>query len=258
MKFEELLSHFEGFSFKSSIGPRRGRILYDFVLDKKPFDCLELGFAHGTSSCYIAAALDELDTGHLTSVDLVQAKEWQNPSIEKLLLKTKLQKYVKVVRENTSYNWFLKKKIEERSSSNNCKPLYDFCFIDGSKHWTIDGFAFFLVDKLLKQNGWILFDDYKYTFKHMQNRGLNAIDYISFLEMGEDELEIPHIELLFRLLVMQHPNYSEFKVSENWWAWAHKTSSSKKSLVIETTFSNRSLLIGAFHKLKRLALRIKG
>ena len=29
--------------------------------------------------------------------------------------------------------------------------------IDGPKHWITDGFAFFLVDKLLKEGGWIVF-----------------------------------------------------------------------------------------------------
>jgi predicted O-methyltransferase YrrM len=259
MKFEELLSQLERFSFKTTIGPRRGRILYNFVLDKKPSECLELGFAHGTSSCYIAAALDELGTGCLTSVDLVRAAEWQKPSIEELLSKTSLQEYVTVVRENTSYNWFLKKKIEETSSSNNCQAIYDFCFVDGSKHWTIDGFAFFLVDKLLKQGGWILFDDFKLTYNSVKRQsGVDSIDYISLLEMGEDELNTPHIELVFRLLVMQNPNYSEFKIEDEWWAWARKTSSPKRTLVIDQSYTFKTYLLRALRKLKKFAASTSG
>jgi len=256
MKFEELSSHLNVFSFKTSIGSHLGKILYDFVLDKKPSECLELGFGHGTSSCYIAAALDEIGTGHLTSVDLARAAEWQKPSIEELLLKTGLEN-VTVERENTSYTWFLKKKIEENSPSKYCQPIYVFCFIDGPKNWTIDGCAFFLVDKLLKQDGWILFDDYDFTYAEIRRRcGFDTMDFINLLELGTDELESPHIELIFNLLVMQHPNYSKFIIQDERWGWAQKTSSSlKKTLVIDTSFTFRAQLVRAFHRLKRFAAR---
>lgn len=47
------------------------------------------------------------------------------------------------------------------------------------------------------------------------------------LEMGPDELNQPHIELIFKLLVMQHPDYSNFRVKDNWWAWAQKVKGDK-------------------------------
>lgn len=247
MKFEKIHAHLEGIPF---ISTKDGKVLYKFILDKKPSECLELGFAHGTSSCYIAAALDELGSGHLTSVDLVTSYvKWQKPSIEELLAKTGLQEYVSIIREKTSYTWFLKKKIEQSSSTEECKPVYDFCFIDGSKNWTIDGFAFFLVDKLLKQNGWILFDDLKWTYGSI-NR--TQTDGINHREMGEDELHTPHIELIFRLLVMQHPDYSEFKIQNDNWAWAHKVVNSSKVLVIDKRYTFKALLYYAFRKVAGL------
>ena len=113
MKFETICSFLETLNLETATSPDYGKRLYDFILAKKPSECLELGFAHSASSCYTAAALDEIGKGHLTSVDIVPAMEWQKPAIEELLSKTKLEKYVTVMRENTSYNWFLKKKIEE-------------------------------------------------------------------------------------------------------------------------------------------------
>jgi predicted O-methyltransferase YrrM len=246
MKFEEISAQLEGIPF---ISTSQGRSLYNFILEKQPLECLELGFAHGTSSCYIAAALDEIGKGHLTSVDLIPAMQWQKPSIEELLSKTQLQKYVTVEREITSYTWFLKKKIEEMSSANTCQPIYDFCFLDGAKNWTIDSCAFFLVDKLLKQNGWILFDDLKWTYSTKYSQGKTHSDGISIREMGEDELYTPHLELIFRLLVMQHPDYSEFKIQDDWWGWAHKVSGSKKTLVLEESYKMKSLIKKIFRNL---------
>jgi len=161
MKFEEINTHLDGVPY---ISPKHAKMLYDFILDNKPDQLIQLGFAYGAASCYMAAALDELGSGLLTVVDLTSARGWRKPSIDELLSKTGLEKYVSIIYEKTSYNWYLKKNIEENTSSHYCEPIYDFCYVDGSKNWGIDGLAFFLIDKLLKQGGWILFDDLKWKY----------------------------------------------------------------------------------------------
>jgi len=229
MKFEALLKHIEGIPY---ISPRAGKVLYDFIIEKRPAECLELGFAHGASSCYVAAALDEIGAGHLTAVDLLSSAE-RKPSIEDLLQKTNLGRFVTVEREQNSYTWFLKKKIEERSGSGSCEPLYDFVYIDGPKNWTIDGCAFFLADKLMNEGSWILFDDYKWAYG--QDR--EATDGFVHRDMSEDQRSNPNIELVFRYLVMQHPNYSDFKIQDEEWAWARKVRNPQRVLNVETRFS---------------------
>ncbi len=150
MKFSEVRDIVKEIPF---ISEENAKILYDTILHQKPSDCLELGFAHGAASCYIAAALDKLGHGHLTAVDLIEAQEWQKPSIDDLLARCGLGEYVTVVREQTGYNWFLHDEIVRGSESDLCEPKYDLCVIDGSKNWTIDGLAFLLVDKLLREGG---------------------------------------------------------------------------------------------------------
>jgi predicted O-methyltransferase YrrM len=246
MKFAEIRSRLEGVPF---ITPEQARTLYDFVCEQRPEESLELGFGHGASSCYIAAALQEAGGGHLTCVDLWSAVEWQKPRIEELLQETGLADYVTVSREKTSYTWFLKNKIEERTAQNACEPIYDFCFLDGAKHWTIDSSAFFLVDKLLKTGGWILFDDLQWTFESKLARGKELSDGISLREMSEDELKTPHVELIFRLLVMQHPSYSEFRIQDGCWGWAHKTASEHNRLVYEERYTLKALAARALRRL---------
>lgn len=224
MNFETVKNHVEGIPY---ILPEMAADLYHFILKEQPQNCLELGFAHGASSCYMAAALAEVGSGHLSCVDLVPAQEWQEPTIETLLEKTGLASHVDIHRETTSYTWFLKKQIEAHSRGNQCRPVYDFCFIDGAKNWTIDSTAFFLVDKLLKPGGWIVFDDLQWIYKSKLKEGKKKSDGVFMLDMGEDELNQPHIELIFKLLVMQHPDYSHFKVKDYWWAWAQKTKGNK-------------------------------
>lgn len=237
MKFDDVRRLIEGVPYLS---PARGKILYDFILKNAPSECLELGFAHGVSAVYVAAALDEIGAGHVTAVDLKRGMAWQQPSIEDLLERTGLRHYVTVARENLSYTWFLKKKIEERTVEYDCRPLYDFCFIDGPKNWTNDGFSFFLVDKLLNTGGHILFDDADWDYSHANAWAVEKLEEAGILvsQMDEDEKETPHIQLVFQLLVMQHPHYSDFVIEDGAWAWAKKTGEvGEKALTIKESIN---------------------
>lgn len=239
MKFEAVKARVAGVPY---ISPELARDIYDFILEARPRQCLELGFGHGTSSCYIAAALEEAGQGLLTAVDLLPARKWQTPAIEDLLSRTGLEEWVEVVREPTSYTWFLKRKIMEQSANGACQPIYDFCFIDGAKNWTIDSAAFFLVDKLLRPEGWILFDDLQWTYASKREEGKQISDGVPLGPMGPDEIEQPHIELIFQLLVMQHPEYANFRIKDNWWAWAQKTRHGTREPTIELSPAYRQRL----------------
>ena len=145
MKFDKISKLLHGIPYTSL---SKGKNLYDVVIKNNLQNILELGFAHGVASCYMAAALDELNSGKIIVVDLEKSKN-EKPNIEDLLNISGLSKYVDIFREKNSYNWFLNKEIGNNTDdNNNCIPKYDFVFIDGPKNWTIDGFAFFLVDKL--------------------------------------------------------------------------------------------------------------
>jgi predicted O-methyltransferase YrrM len=206
---------------------------------------LELGFAHGVSSCYISAALKQNGKGHLTSVDLLSSK-MREPSIENLLNENSLEDVVTVIREVNSYNWYLKRKIETQTVGSICQPVFDFCFIDGAKNWTVDGFAFFLVDKLLKEGGTILFDDYGWSYSEHDDKQFT--DGISHREMSEDQLQSANIKLVFHLLVMQHPNYSNFKIDDESWAWATKVRSEVKTLTLHTKPSFKYMIYRVLRK----------
>lgn len=131
----------------------QAKYLERFIKSKNLSNLLELGFAHGVSSCYMATILNECGEGHLISVSR------RKPNIEGLLNKLDLQEFVSVYYGYGSYNWRLIKIIGE-----NVGPIVDFCYIDGAHDWNVDGFAFLLVDKLLKSGGGIIFDDVYWSF----------------------------------------------------------------------------------------------
>ena len=168
MKFEEISSIVGNIPF---ISPKNARFLYDLILKENLTNILELGIGHGTATCYIAAALQELGTGTVTAVDLIEVKDTFKPSAEEQLTKTGLTEFAKVIRMQTGYTWFLHDEISKHTKNNVCEEVYDLCIIDGPKNWTIDGAAFFFVDKLLKKNGWLIFDDYNWTYNLQGKKG---------------------------------------------------------------------------------------
>jgi predicted O-methyltransferase YrrM len=223
MKFDEIHKLVGHVPF---ISKRNAELLYATIIDHRLTNVLELGIAHGTATCYMAAALEELGSGCVTAVDLVAAAGTFRPSAEEQLKATGLERFAVIHRMQSGYTWFLHDEIRRQTADDKCQAVYDLCIIDGPKHWTIDGCAFFLVDKLLNQNGWLIFDDYMWTY---QNAGREVTDGISNRAMSEEERRSPQVREVFELLVKQHPNYSEFEVSgDGNWASARKIASDTK------------------------------
>ena len=173
-------------------------------------EILELGFAHGVGTCYLAAIADEVG-GKVTSIDVLKAEERQ-PNVRELLDRCALSHIVDLYFEPTSYTWRLMKFLE-----SDPNPRFDLCYMDAAHSWFVDGFGFFLVDRLLKPGGWIVFDDLLWTFGG--SRTIAQADWV--LAMPEEERHIPQVSLVYELLVKPHPNYTEFRV-EGSWAYARK------------------------------------
>lgn len=220
MKFEIIKEILKGIPHTP---PEDGLILYNFILENKLQNVLELGFQHGVSTLYMAAAMDDIGSGNITTIDNLTAKEVE-PTIIELADRAGLNKYINPIFANSSYNWELMKFIEQNTKDNNCTPIFDFCFIDGAHNWETDGFAFFLVDKLLKKDSLILFDDLYWSYS--ESKGLKDTDFVN--NMASDEKNTPQVELIIKYLVAQHPNYEIIEIRDRW-AWV------KKKGVIEGT-----------------------
>ncbi|XZE53343.1 class I SAM-dependent methyltransferase [Planctomycetaceae bacterium SH139] len=248
MKFDEIYAMVGHVPFTAK---DHGKYLYDLILEQQMTDVLELGIAHGTATCYIAAALQELGRGCVTAVDLIDVNF--APTAEDQLKKTGLDGYAKVVRMKSGYTWFLHDEIAKNTKHDKCAEVYDLCIIDGPKNWTIDGAAFFFADKLLRKDGWMIFDDYEWTYASV-DRESDATDGISHHSLSEDEMKTPQISEVFRLLVKQHPHYGTLKVLNESWGLAQKTMSSDKNYTIAFERTTRDLLAkvmtGVYRKLR--------
>ncbi len=212
MQFDDILRHLENVPH---IPPDRGRLLYDFIIATRPQHILELGFAHGTSACYMAAALDELGAGEILTIDKQNAKD-RNPDISTLMERTGLSDRITPVFAQRSYTWELMKLLEQHTKDGRTEPQFDFVFIDGGHTWDSDGFAFLLADKLLRPGGWVLFDDVTWT--PSVSAGEAWVE-----EMPVEERDVAQVQKVFELLVVPDQKYENFEF-DGVWAWARKKS----------------------------------
>jgi predicted O-methyltransferase YrrM len=248
MEFAAVTQAVAGIPFMT---PALGRRVYDHIRSTRPAEALELGTAHGVSAAYIAAALQANGRGHLTTVDHGGAA--YDPAPEAVLERAGLRERVTIVREHSSYNWFLKQQIENASdAAGNCQPRYDFCYLDGSKNWNIDGLAVVLIEKLLRPQGWLLMDDLEWTYEnnpwilpHADGRPLGPL--------SRSERTEPHLLAVFELIVKQHPSFTRFIREDAWYGWAQKGAESRRSYELTTSRPLGALLASELRRRRRRA-----
>ena len=157
MHADDVGRQLEAFDYMPLTSRPVGRLLYELALWPDVVELLELGTAHGTSTAYLAAALDEKGEGHLTTIDRPDALE-RTPNVHEVLRHLGLERWVSPIRAE-SYNRVLMQMLEEQTQGGAIRPCLDFCFLDGAHTWETDGFAFLLVDRLLRPGRWIILDD---------------------------------------------------------------------------------------------------
>jgi predicted O-methyltransferase YrrM len=189
-----------------------GERIFDFIVSRQLINCLELGFYHGVSSAYIAGALHEIGKGKLVTIDTIKARQLE-PNIESLIKGLGLEEFVTYYFEPNSYTWRLMKLLRDAEFEQ-----FDFCYIDGGHSWDTTGFAYFLVSRLLKPGGWIIFDDLNWT--HQDPAVCNTPKVKA---MADDERSAAQVGLVFELLVKRDPQFTDFFIQDSW-GYARKQS----------------------------------
>lgn len=244
MKFETVFPIIENVPYMKR---SQGKLIYELILDNDIHDILELGIAHGTGSCYMAAALDEKKKGKIVTIDHHNALTLE-PNVFELIEKCNLKEYVKPVIASRSYNWELLKLIEQQTKDGVCEPIFDFCYLDGAHDFEPDCCAFFLVDKLLKPGGLILFDDLDWTFSNCRN--LKDTEMVQ--SMADDEKSTPHIRKLVDLIVLTHPNYEQPSVLNEWFLIRKKGASQASSNLKLSQYTN----VFSFYEIKKSVRKV--
>jgi predicted O-methyltransferase YrrM len=216
----------------------RGRRVYDHLHATGAERVLEIGTAHGVSSAYMAAAVEERG-GSVVTVDHVVATKLRDPQPGDVLARVGVDQHVeRVLVDDSSYTWWIGSQVRAQTTGRTCQPVYDFIYVDGAHNWTLDGFSFFLLEKLLRPGGWMLFDDLGWSYgagssSFGPGQGPDA------LGLSEAEREVAHMQLVFDLLVVPHPAFRNFLVEDEDWGWAQKTDTGSTEVTYSSTASWR-------------------
>lgn len=230
--------------------PRQARILTDLVREHQLKDVLELGIMHGVSTCYLADTLRDMGDGHVTSLDLETSRD-NEPNAHSLLAQLGLTDMVTIRLDPTSYVWTLMKMLEEDPT-----PRFDLCYLDGAHDWFADGFAFFLVDKLLRPGGWLVLDDIGWSFA--SSPALMATERVQ--QMPSEQRDAQQVRKVWDLLVKTHPSYEEFTIVDDWGLARKRTDAigtGPARIVRETVIERERYGLGALVRDAALKVRRK-
>jgi predicted O-methyltransferase YrrM len=203
MQAHEIAGVLEGIP---NMDPRQGAEVTRFIKEKKLSRCLELGFAHGVGTAYLAHAVADLPDGKVVTIDLETARR-RDPDIHTVLEMVGVpQNLVDIYFEPTSYTWRMMRFLEQ-----NLRESFDFIYLDGAHTWAVDGLAFYLGSLLLKPGGWILFDDLKWT---LAASSIAEEPWVK--ELPFDQRETPQVGKIWDLLVKHHPDFDQLIEKGNW------------------------------------------
>jgi predicted O-methyltransferase YrrM len=191
------------------------REIYDCIVATRARDCLELGTGFGATACVMAAAVDEIGGGTVTTVDQIL----RTPvGVEQLAQLIGLSRYVHTVQLGAGYNWFLMRVLRECTKASVCEPRFDFCYLDGAHQWEPDALAMLLVAKLLRPGAWMMVDDLNFIL-----RGCHDGWEASYGNRSDEELDTPQVGMAFDLLARTHPDLEHFVLTNSGHiGWARK------------------------------------
>ncbi len=171
-----------------------------FVNAHSPLTFAEIGVDKGDTSLELARFLNGRGVLHLFDYEDVAIRVRDRLATEGL-------KNVAVHGcsrcSHDSYNWNLMRLLRDAPELR-----FDYVYLDGAHTWETDGLAFFLCDMLLKQKGFIDFDDYDWCHAASPTCNPESFPGISRMYTAE-QIATPHVALVVNLLVRRSGRYRE-------------------------------------------------
>jgi len=100
-----------------------------------------------------------------------------------------------------SYNWNLMKLLQTHQQG-----IFDYVYLDGAHTWHHDALAFVLIDQLLKNGGFVEFDDYNWN--HRRSSTVNPTICPATVEgFTEEQIDTHQVALVVDLLVKRDGRY---------------------------------------------------
>lgn len=171
---------------------KQANTIKDIIISNNLSSLLELGTFQGKSAAYMASILEERGTpGTVTTLDRESCMN-NEPNVKQVISTLKLTHRVNIILHPRSFTIPLMHMLEQ-----NPLPKFDFCYFDGGHIWDATGFAFLLVNKLLKPGAWIVFDDLDWTIHESEK----ARGKVILKNYGEEEKKMKQVRKVWEILL---------------------------------------------------------
>jgi predicted O-methyltransferase YrrM len=178
--------------------PSQAEFIRDLIRKHDLNELLELGTYHGKGTAYLSLIQEERGKGHVTTLDLERCLE-HSPNVHGVLSKLGVTHRATVRLTQRSFTHTLMKMLEETP-----RPTFDFAYIDGAHTWDGSGFAFLLVDMMLRPGGWVIFDDLPWTIADAEKRRKarrGEVKKTFYSGYSREEKELPLVRKVWELIV---------------------------------------------------------
>lgn len=109
-----------------------------------------------------------------------------------------------------SYAWSLAQLLLRRRKSGDLE-LFDFVYLDGEHCFHHDTPAALVLKELLKTGGYILFDDYDWSFETSQTLNPN-VNPLILGHYTDEQIRVPHVRLICDLFFDSDPSFSRVDI----------------------------------------------
>jgi predicted O-methyltransferase YrrM len=173
----------------------RAAVLRDLMRECGARRVLELGTYFGKSAAYMAAILQDegVSDGHVTTIDR-RNMQGRSPNADDHVARVGLSDRVTCVYAKRSHTWEMARMLQAGEGGT-----FDFCYLDGGHTWDVTGFAFVLVDMLMRPGGIVVVDDLNWTIARTIERNPDAAKLYS--SYSEDEKAARPVRLVWNTIV---------------------------------------------------------
>lgn len=170
----------------------------------RPLRIAEIGVGIGATTREIANHCDENDEYHIFDFwDIVEqiANDLKNYSV-------RLVTHGNSKRSWDSYSWELAKIFLNEA---RLKPFFDLIYLDGAHLWLHDAPAACIAKELLKDQGYIIFDDVYWTHAHSPTVNPNKYPQIKE-RLSDEQINTPHVKNVLDCFIDTDPRFKKIEV----------------------------------------------
>ena len=180
----------------------------------QPLNVAEIGVGIGATTVEIVRIME--GDGKLFLFDFVDKVETLKSDLQKLETTQglEIECWGNSRKSFDSYAWTLANLLKQEKKTGHTGEVFDIIYLDGAHTFLHDAAACALLKELLRENGYIVFDDMYWS--HVKSPSHNPINNPGVSAgFTDQQLNTPNVELVVDCLVRTDPRFAQVFLTQN-------------------------------------------